>query len=304
MLDFLRNAALALKGDHPVLGINARNRTLVYRENARRHYPLADDKLRTKEILKAAGVPVPETLGTFSWMHELGRVESTLGKLTDFVIKPAQGKAGNGILVIVDRRDGRWLDAGGNTWNTDGITRHIGDIIFGNYAHGLSDQAIIEERLVQATLFGEERFPGLPDIRVITHRGRPVMAMLRIPTAASGGKANLHQGAVGVGLDLDTGMTTYACHQGRFLTHHPDGRWRLIGRKLQAWDRILEMARLTAAAMPLGYLGIDLALDSRRGPLVLEVNVRPGLEIQNANLEGLEPLVADPGHMGGKGGAE
>ncbi len=291
MLDPVRRATKVLLGVHDVVGINARNRTLIYRDNPRRHYPLADDKLRTKEILQSEDIPVPRTICTFSWMHELPGIETALRDFSEFVVKPSQGKAGNGILVIVDRKDDGWLDAGGAAWNLDAVTRHIGDIIFGNYAHGLSDRAIIEERLVQAPLFGEDLYPGLPDIRVITHHGREVMAMLRVPTSKSGGKANLHQGAVGVGIDLDTGLTTFACHHGRFITDHPDGLGRLTAMRLAAWPAVVDMARRTAAALPLGYLGIDISIDRRRGPLVLEVNVRPGLEIQNANLCGLEQLV-------------
>ncbi len=291
MLETFLRVTGVLLGRHDVVGINARNRTLIYQENPRRYYPLADDKLRTKEILRAEGIPVPETLGVFSWMHELPRVESTLKDIAEFVIKPSQGKAGNGILVIVDYQRGQWLDAGGAGWSPDAVTRHIGDIIFGNYAHGLSDRALIEERLVQASLFGEVLFPGLPDIRIITHNGRQIMAMLRVPTTRSGGKANLHQGAIGVGIDLETGRTTFACHRGKFITDHPDGLGQLTDRKLAAWPEVLDLARRTAAALPLGYLGIDVSIDRRRGPLVLEVNVRPGLEIQNANRQGLGPLV-------------
>jgi predicted ATP-grasp superfamily ATP-dependent carboligase len=36
----------------------------------------------------------------------------------------------------------------------------------------------------------------------------------------------------------------------------------------------------------LGYVGVDIVLDVS-GPMVLEVNKRPGLEIQNTNLAGL-----------------
>lgn len=295
----MRTLKAPLAVEETVLGINARNRLFVYRRNERRHFPLADDKLRTKEILKERGISIPRTLHFFSWMHELNEVDKVLSGLPDFVIKPAQGKAGNGIVVVTGRDERGWRDAGGNTWNDERLRRHIGDILFGNYAHGLSDRAIVEERLRQAPLFGEELFPGLPDIRVITLGGRAVMAMLRIPTARSGGKANLHQGAVGVGIDLSAGLTTFASHHGRLLSDHPDGCGRLTGRRLVHWDAILGQALRAAAALPLGYLGIDVAVDREHGPRILEVNVRPGLEIQNANRRGLVPLLqaADRGEV-------
>ena len=41
------------------------------------------------------------------------------------------------------------------------------------------------------------------------------MAMLRLPTKASGGRANLHQGAIGAGVDLVTGVTHHAVLKNR-----------------------------------------------------------------------------------------
>ena len=37
----------------------------------------------------------------------------------------------------------------------------------------------------------------------------------------------------------------------------------------------------------LGYLGVDIVLDRYHGPLILELNARPGLAIQIANRVGL-----------------
>jgi D-alanine-D-alanine ligase-like ATP-grasp enzyme len=45
-------------------------------------------------------------------------------------------------------------------------------------------------------------------------------------------------------------------------------------------------------AVGLGYLGADIVLDHRQGPLLLEANARPGLAIQIANGQGLLPCFA------------
>jgi predicted ATP-grasp superfamily ATP-dependent carboligase len=37
----------------------------------------------------------------------------------------------------------------------------------------------------------------------------------------------------------------------------------------------------------LGYLGVDIVLDRDKGPMLLELNARPGISIQNANRFGL-----------------
>ena len=288
LIDMLR---LPHRAQH-VLGVNARNRLLVRQYNQRKHYPLADDKIRAKELLLAAGVPVPRTLAEFSSLIEALRAAETLQAHAEFVVKPANGRGGNGILVLVGRTSGGWLDHGGRLHTPRAVTQHISNIIFGNYAHGLSDRALVEERLVQAPLVGTQLLPGLPDIRVITLRGVPLLSMLRLPTQRSHGKANLHQGAIGVGVDLDTGRTTYATFRGRPVERHPDTDAPLVGQLLPRWPDVLDVASRAARAFPLGYLGIDVALDARRGPVVLEANVRPGLEIQNANLQGLRAIAA------------
>jgi predicted ATP-grasp superfamily ATP-dependent carboligase len=53
------------------------------------------------------------------------------------------------------------------------------------------------------------------------------------------------------------------------------------------------MSRQVAAAVGLGYLGVDIVLDPRRGPLLLEANARPGLAIQHANAAGLVPRLQE-----------
>ena len=41
----------------------------------------------------------------------------------------------------------------------------------------------------------------------------------------------------------------------------------------------------------LGYLRVDMVIDNDRGPLILEMNARPGLSIQIANCTGLSNRV-------------
>ncbi|HSN51358.1 MAG TPA: sugar-transfer associated ATP-grasp domain-containing protein, partial [Woeseiaceae bacterium] len=42
----------------------------------------------------------------------------------------------------------------------------------------------------------------------------------------------------------------------------------------------------------LGYLGVDMVIDADRGPLMLEMNARPGLNIQIANRTGLSTRIS------------
>lgn len=273
-----------------VLSMNNRNLGYVYPHNARRHFPIANDKLLCKQTLEPVGVPVPRTHFTYRYFFELARLAEELGSLQEFVIKPANGSAGHGILVIVAREGEQWVGVNGRRYGIDELRRHISDIIFGVYSFDAQDCAIVEDRVLQHPELDALCDRGLADVRVILYRDRPVLAMSRVPTLRSDGKANLHQGAVGLGIDIDSGRTVHAVLEGRPVTHHPDSNAPLIGITLPFWESIMAHSRRAAAAVPLKYLGVDVAI-SRDGPVVLEINARPGLEIQNANLVPLRTLL-------------
>jgi hypothetical protein len=116
----------------------------------------------------------------------------------------------------------------------------------------------------------------------------PVMAMLRLPTKESDGKANLQQGAVGVGIDMTSGVTTTAVfRKNTIIEYLPGSRLILSGIRIPYWKDILKLAVRAQEISGLGYLGADIAIDRDRGPVFLELNARPGLSIQIANLDGL-----------------
>jgi hypothetical protein len=103
-------------------------------------------------------------------------------------------------------------------------------------------------------------------------------------------------GGMAVGIDLVRGVTTHGVLAGRATARHPDLDRPVAGLAIPEWDRMLAIAAHCHDAIPLGYLGVDLVVDAERGPLVLELNARPGLTIQLANRRGLrasmEALVA------------
>ncbi|EWH00330.1 hypothetical protein Q427_20185 [Halomonas sp. BC04] len=122
---------------------------------------------------------------------------------------------------------------------------------------------------------------------MIIFRGYPVMAMMRLSTAASDGKANLHQGAVGVGLDIDSGTAVRGVQFDRPRLAHPDTGHELASLLIPDWRNLLELAAGCFEMTGLGYLGTDMVIDRNLGPMLLELNARPGLAIQMANGEGL-----------------
>lgn len=271
-----------------IFGINRRNIELMSPLNPRKLYPRVDDKVITKEICQANGIAVPVT---YAVLERFGDVRGIYGLLADhaeFVIKPARGAAGRGILVVVGRDGGDFRLSGDRTASLADVRYHLASVLAGLHSlGGRPDRAIIEERINRHAIFEGLAVGGTPDIRVICYRGSPAVAMLRLPTRASGGRANLHQGAVGAGVDIDTGETLGGVQDNKAISTHPDTGVPIAGHKLPDWDRVLDVAARLSRALELGYVGVDIVLDLTRGPMVLEANARPGLAIQIANRRGL-----------------
>jgi alpha-L-glutamate ligase-like protein len=208
----------------------------------------------------------------------------------DFVVKPAHGSGGEGILIVTGRHDGRYRKANGASMDEEELGHHISNILGGMYSlGGLPDSALIEYRVKFDPMFSNISFQGVPDIRTLVFRGVPLLAMIRLPTRLSDGKANLHQGAIGVGIDLATGRTFSGVWYERPVQQHPDTGGNLAGRVIPYWDEILAMTAKCHDFAGLGFIGVDIVLDEDQGPMMLEMNARPGLSIQLANRIGLLP---------------
>lgn len=271
-----------------VLSINQRNMDYVLRYNPRHLYPLVDDKLKTKQLAIKANIAVPPLYTLIETEHQIKNIEKILAPYHDFVIKPASGAGGDGILVITDKVFGRWRQINGRLLTVQDLSYHLSCLLSGAYSlGGHADYAIIEHRVVVDPVFSAVSYEGIPDIRVITLLGYPAMAMVRLPTRLSGGKANLHQGAIGVGIDLATGLTLGGVSHNDTIDYHPDTLHAINEIAVPYWDKILEIAARCYELTGLGYVGVDIVLDRDHGPLVLELNARPGLNIQIANREGL-----------------
>jgi alpha-L-glutamate ligase-like protein len=270
-----------------ILSINQRNSDFVLKYNPRKLYPLVDDKLKTKRLAIQAGIAVPQLYEIIETEHQINQLEDILKPYNDFVIKPAHGTGGDGIIVISDKVLGRYRQINGKLFTAQELSYHISSLLSGAYSlGGHADYAIIEHRVVVDPVFKEVSYEGIPDIRIITLLGYPAMAMVRLPTRSSGGKANLHQGAIGVGINLGTGRTLGGVHQNDTIDYHPDTLNPIVDLEVPYWDRILEIAAGCYELTGLGYLGVDIVLDKDHGPLMLELNARPGLNIQIANREG------------------
>ncbi|MFC6671208.1 alpha-L-glutamate ligase-like protein [Marinobacterium aestuariivivens] len=276
--------------DKGIMGMNRRNIDYISRYNPRRLYPLVDDKLQTKRIALEAGVTVPELIGTIGFQHQVRHLADMVKDWPGFCIKPAKGSGGKGITVIVRHDRQYYTKPSGVEETIDDLERHVSNILAGLYSlGGKPDVALIEALINFDDSFEGYSFEGVPDTRVIVFRGFPVMAMMRLSTDASDGKANLHQGAVGVGLDIGSGRAIRAVQFDLPVQCHPDTGRELCELQVPDWETLLNLSASCYEMSGLGYLGTDMVLDRLRGPMLLELNARPGLAIQTANGTGLLP---------------
>ena len=271
-----------------IIGMNERNASFIMMHNPRRLYPLVDDKLQTKQLALAAGIAVPPLYGVIRSEREARAFRDIVGHHQSFVIKPAHGSGGDGIVVIRGRRGNAFVRANGALMDDEAIGHHISNVLSGMFSlGGAPDVAMIEYMVQFDSIFDRVTFQGVPDIRTLVFRGVPIAAMARLPTRDSDGKANLHQGAIGVGIDLRTGVTKGGVWRNAPVERHPDTGEVLTAIQIPGWDRLLDFATRCYDLVKLGYLGVDIVLDRDLGPLVLELNARPGLSIQLANGHGL-----------------
>lgn len=272
-----------------VLGMNRRNIMLIGQHNDRRRFPLVDDKLKTKQLAEEAGIAAPGLISLIQYQHQVRRIEQLLAEHSCFCIKPAKGSGGKGILVIHDHDNQNYFKPNNQSVSLPELKRHLSNILAGLFSlGGQPDKAIIESLIHFDNRFARYSFEGVPDIRIIVFLGYPVMAMMRLSTEASDGKANLHQGAVGVGLHIDNGKAAYAVQFDKPVAEHPDTGQALDQLVIPEWRKLLIMAARCYEITGLGYLGVDIVLDAHQGPMLLELNARPGLAIQIANNVGLE----------------
>ncbi|TWU28140.1 alpha-L-glutamate ligase-like protein [Bythopirellula polymerisocia] len=273
-----------------ILGINQRNLDIILECNPRGFYPRVDNKLLTKEICQANGIQVPETYFIIKEHSECHRFLDLVGDRTEFVVKPSSGAAGRGIVVVAGRLGNNFFTSSGRLIEWTDLRHHLSTIISGLYSlGGQADSVIVERRIVSHPLLKSIAVEGTPDIRVILYRGVPVMAMIRLPTKMSGGRANLHQGAIAAAIELNTGRTYGGVCRDRAISFHPDTSFPIAGIELPNWKDVLEGSMKLSDALEMGYVGIDFVVDADTGPVVLEANARPGLAIQLAHREGILP---------------
>lgn len=275
-----------------ILGMNARNYAVIAKYNSRRLYPLVDDKVQTKNLAIKFGVRTPNMIGVIEHQYQVVDLMNFIKEYKEFVVKPAHGSGGKGVMVVKSYHDNEFTLASGKVVSYNDVYQHISNILSGLYSlGGQYDSALIEEMVHFSDVFKNYSYHGVPDVRIIVYKGYPIMAMTRLATAESSGRANLHQGAVGVGLDIRSGKTKLAVQHNVPIDIHPDTKADLHKIEVPMWREHLMIAAKAYEMTGLGYFGADIVLDAEKGPMMLELNARPGLAIQIANGEGLKRAI-------------
>ena len=267
---------------------NARNLKYIKWFNSKLAKDLADSKLKTKEFLKTKNIPVPETFSIFK-RHEEITDELVEKLIPPFVLKPNKGFWWKGIIII-DKKNSVWdfLSITGESYSNSEMKKHLLNILDGFFSlSGSRDTVVVEKKIEIDDEVQVLWTYGLPDIRIIVFNMVPVMAMLRVPTEKSGGKANLHSWACAAWIDIWTGKLTYLTQFWKIIKSVPwiwDIRWLVLPN----WNKMLEISVKVQKETRIWYLGCDIVMDNKDGPLLLEINVRPWLEVQVANLARLK----------------
>ena len=292
-----------LKKSKTILGLNERNLRYIKIPVTEMGHSIPDNKLKTKKLLRKAGIPVSKTYKIIRNQKDLKLCN--WNKLPNsFVIKPNLGTLGRGILIVFGKkkqgnnneqngREKTWVQADKQVITVEDLENHISKILNGVHSYRIttSDIAFFEERLKIHPNLKPYCSRGIPDVRIMIYKKIPVMAELRLPTLESQGRANLHMGGIGIGIDMSTGVTTArgVWHK-KLIDCLPERKkLPLSGIKIPFWEEILELSVKTQLALKIDYLGLDIAIDRDRGLMVVEANTWPGLEIQIANLAPLKP---------------
>src|SRR5687768_7138397 len=111
-----------------ILGMNARNARYILDHNPRALYPVVDDKMRMHQRCTQIGVPTPDIYGVVGYHSELRQLPRLLDERGDFVVKPNQGSAGRGVLVVTGKDGEHFRRHNGERLSKDHLRQHISDI--------------------------------------------------------------------------------------------------------------------------------------------------------------------------------
>ena len=270
-----------------ILGINKRNLSYIF-ENDKQARILANNKLKTKHYFSVRGVPVPKLYGIFKTQEEVNKFDFA-SLPNNVVIKPNNGSLGRGIIPFKQKDGTTFISTSDKRYTIKELKNHIINIVQGKYSESNSDTAFFEQRIKNSPLLESISYKGLPDMRIVCYNSIPCMAMLRVPTKLSDGRANLAENALGVGINLSNGEPNYYYYKGKITKENPVSQETL--KKVPNFVQVLQVAVKCAQLSNLKLIGCDIAFNEKNEPTLIEINSRPGLKIQLANKAGLKDRI-------------
>ena len=239
---------------------------------------LFNDKAVCERLCREIGVRMPHTYGIIS--SEQNFKEKIISwfqnfESDSFIVKPILGRAGLGI-VLAKRIDNNII-----IQSQKGLTPlHDFDLM---------ENVIVQEVLLQDSRMSAFSSSSVNTIRVITMFTKNesiivVSAMMRCGVGESY-VDNVSSGGIAVGVDCETGkLKKYAYDfNGNRYVEHPTSKVIFEDFIIPEWERILDTAVKIQKSFPFYcMLGMDIALQQKGKPVLIEVNGSPDLAVQEA----------------------
>jgi hypothetical protein len=237
---------------------------------------LFNDKYVCELLCRGFGVNIPETLcfldSSDGYCEKIQACFDT-DEDQEFIIKPILGHAGLGIVMAVKNSAGIQIKTRERTI-------------------ALAEFILPEDSIVQKLVRQDERVASISKssintIRVVTLFTAEGEIIIVSATMRFGvGDAfvdNWSAGGVAVGVDLASGRLkkfAYDKRGTRYATH-PESGVQFEDFQVPEWDKILHLSFVVQSEFPFyRLLGMDIAINEQREPILIEVNANPDIIFQ------------------------
>jgi len=163
-----------------------------------------------------------------------------------------------------------------------GVARMALDGDVQTFYHQLAAQGpmLAEGVLRQDPLIAALHPGSINTVRLVTFKGRTLVAYLRIGTGANV-VDNFNHGGIMCPIDETTGRVEFPAlrKDGALFTRHPDTDQPIVGLQIPRWEMVRQLGAQAAARLPeVGYIGWDVCVGPHR-PCLVEGNNYPGHDI-------------------------
>jgi hypothetical protein len=261
---------------------------IVNREQ-RRVDSIVSDKAAFADHFRDHGIPAVPTLALF---HS-GAMTSDCADdafRADLFVKPLVGKGGRG--------GQRWDYCGSDEYrSSQGLVLRRRELFARWLNKSVRKPLLVQPRILNHIALRSLNNGALSTIRLLTcldedDRPELIGAIMRMAIGKNVVVDNAHAGGIAAAVNLETGTLGPASDLGMsarlgWLNEHPTTHARIEGVTLPCWPSVRKLVARAHSTIPGAVvLGWDVAI-TPDGPLLIEANGGPGLEImQRANRQG------------------